>query len=532
MVVDISNSALENGNVLPYPDLGLSTTNRFRGGDTITDLTGVLHWSWAGSSGTDAWRIRPVGEWYSYVFDPTNPRPFDAPAVGGELTVASFNVLNYFSTIDATASNTSGDCGPSGGLDCRGADSASELQRQGAKAASALCAIGADIVGLMEIENNAAASLDALVAAAAAAGCTYSYVDTGTIGTDAIKVGLLYNPETVALLGVHAILDASVDPSFIDTKNRPVLAQSFVETATGEVLTVAVNHLKSKGSACDDVGDVDQGDGQGNCNGTRTAAAQALVDWLATDPTASGDPDALIIGDLNAYALEDPIVAIESAGYTNLVSLFGGANAYSYVFDGQTGYLDHALANASLLAQVTGTAVWHINADEPPAFDYNDTILDPGEASFEPHPDALPLYLADERRASDHDPLIVGLSLGPPLPDSDGDGIPDAADNCPIEPNPGQGDIDGDGDGDACDSTSTQCAVSALLIADTRFAPGSHALGSDVSVTTEGSVALESGSDMTFTAPTHRLGFGFRVADGAGLHVRVEPVNCSAAAAQ
>ena len=34
--------------------------------------------------------------------------------------------------------------------------------------------------------------------------------------------------------------------------------------------TVAVNHFKSKGSACNDVGDPDTGDGQGNCNLTRT----------------------------------------------------------------------------------------------------------------------------------------------------------------------------------------------------------------------------------------------------------------------
>ena len=133
-----------------------------------------------------------------------------------------------------------------------------------------------------------------------------------------------------------------------------MLAQTFEENATGSRFTVAVNHLKSKGSACDDVGDPDAGDGQGNCNGTRTLAAQALVDWLATDPTGSGDPDFLIIGDLNSYAMEDPISAIkagpdDAAGtsddYTNLVKQFLGTYAYSYVFDGQDGYLDHALSS-------------------------------------------------------------------------------------------------------------------------------------------------------------------------------------------
>ena len=51
-----------------------------------------------------------------------------------------------------------------------------------------------------------------------------------------------------------------------------------------------VNHLKSKGSDCNAVGDPDTGDGQGNCNMTRTAAAEALVDWMAGDPTAAVTP--------------------------------------------------------------------------------------------------------------------------------------------------------------------------------------------------------------------------------------------------
>lgn len=415
------NSALTNNTPLPYPlDLfssppitGLSLTDRFRGGDTLSNLTGVLHWSFAGASGTDAWRIRPVPEQYRYTFTPANPRPVTPPDVGGTLTVASFNVLNYFTTVDTTASTSSGSCGPSGTLDCRGADSAAELTRQTDKAAAALCGMDADIVGLMEIENNATASLSGLVNALnAVPGCgPYSFINTGTIGGDAIKVGLLYKTTTVSPVGSHAILTTAVDARFLDDKNRPALAQTFRDIASGEDFTVAVNHFKSKGSACDDVGDFDQNDGQGNCNQTRTAAAEALVDWLAAQPTGSTDPDRLIIGDLNAYAKEDPITAIRNAGYTDLVALYGGPTAYGYVFDGQTGYLDHALANNSLLAQVTGVAEWHINADEPPSFDYNDTVADTGEASFEAKPSALPLYQADERRTSDHDPVLIGLDL-------------------------------------------------------------------------------------------------------------------------
>jgi predicted extracellular nuclease len=172
-----------------------------------------------------------------------------------------------------------------------------------------------------------------------------------------------------------------------------------------------VNHLKSKGSDCNAVDDPDTGDGQGNCNLTRLAAAQALVDWLATDPTGSGDADALIIGDLNSYDKEDPIDAILAGAddtlatfddYTDLVYQYQGEFAYSYLFDGQLGYLDHALASPTMAAQVTGATVWHINADEPDILDYDMSFKqDPQDALFEPN----------AFRSSDHDPVIVGLDL-------------------------------------------------------------------------------------------------------------------------
>ncbi len=397
----------------PQPD-GFSTgaqgTDYFRGGDTVTSLTGVLHWSWAGQSGTDAWRIRPTTS-EPAVFSPTNVRPATPPAVGGSLTVASFNVLNYFTTLDEPGAV----CGPSS-LGCRGAHSEVERVRQLDKISAALSAMDADIVGVIEIENNADASLQSLVGALPG----YDYVDTGVIGGDAIKVGFIYKPATVSLVGAPAILDSSVDPAFIDDKNRPVLAQTFEEIATGGQLTVAVNHLKSKGTPCDDVGDVNAGDGQGNCNGTRAAAATALVDWLASDPTGSGDTDALIIGDLNAYAGEDPIRNITGAGYTDLLQSQIGSDVYGYLFDGQLGTLDYALSNASLTPQVAGVATWAINADEVNAFDYNDGIQDAAEQDFEAKPTGNSLYEANPFRSSDHDPVIVGLNLTVPVPTCNG----------------------------------------------------------------------------------------------------------------
>jgi hypothetical protein len=390
-----------------HPVPGLSTGNFFRGGDTITSLTGVLHWSFAGGPSPNAWRIRPVIEGgYNYAFTPVNTRPA-VPSVSGSLKVASFNVLNYFLTVDMTSSNSVGFCGPTGTLDCRGADSNQELQRQRTKMLAALAAIDADVFGFMEMENSTGVEPLADIVAGLPG---YDYIDTGVVGTDAIRVGIIYKTSTVQPVGNYAILDSSVDPNFIDTRNRPALAQTFIEIATGGRVTVVVNHLKSKGSGCG-TGDDDTTTGQGNCNGTRTLAAQALANWLATDPTGSGDSDVLIIGDLNSYAKEDPIVALQNAGYIDLVAAFGGPSAYGYVFDGQLGYLDHALSNASLTPQVAGVAEWHINADEIPLFDYNDDVRDTGEAAFEEESDVLPLYEPNEFRTSDHDPVIVGLNL-------------------------------------------------------------------------------------------------------------------------
>lgn len=406
------NDAISNGPDEPYPWPvgGLDITNRFRGGETITGLTGVMHWSWAGS-GANMWRLRPVADAsVDYDFAPAETSA-DLEDVGGDVRVASFNVLNYFETIDETSSSSSGPCGPLGDMDCRGADSIDELDVQREKIVAAVSEIDADVVGLIEIQNDTGASTQALVNALNAEGTgTYASIDTGFIGGDAIKVALIYQPATVTPVGDFAILDSSVDPTFLDDRNRPALVQTFEENATGERFTVAVNHFKSKGSAC--TGDPDLLDGAGNCNVTRTDAANALANFLAGDPTGSGDPDFLIIGDLNSYRMEDPITALQAAGYTDLVAQFEGDDAYSYVFDGQLGYLDHALANDSLVPQVAGVTTWHINADEVPLFDYNDAVATTGEASFDRESAANDLTDTSELRSSDHDPVVIGLDLG------------------------------------------------------------------------------------------------------------------------
>jgi hypothetical protein len=371
----------------PVPYLGDGGTLRL--GDALAGLEGVLGFAFGRH------RIHPTRP---VRFERVEPRPEAPPAIGNAgLRVAALNVHGYFD----------GDGAGGGFPTARGAASPEELALQRAKLAELLARLDADLLALVELENDGAGAGSALADLAAAVasrtGRVLAAVDPGGgLGSHPIAVGLLYRPEVLAPSGPPAVLDARAHPGFDDARNRPSLAQSFVFPATGERFTAVVNHWKSKGSPCDAAGDPDRGDGQGACSGTRSAAARALVEWLARDPTASAGAGVLVLGDLNAYAEEDPLRILASAGYLDLLRWFGGEREHTYVFDGEAGRLDHALASPALLARATGAGVWHANADEPSVLDYRSA--NPPEVQ-EPDP----------FRASDHDPILVGL-FAPPEP--------------------------------------------------------------------------------------------------------------------
>ena len=409
----LDSITLDDGRTSQNPDPALHPNgsifdmeNLFRGGSLVTDLTGVMDYAFG------AYTIQPS---HGSTYSDSNPRTTSPDLDEGELVVASLNVLNYFTTID-TGSDI---CGPSNDMECRGADTADELTRQREKILSALVGMDADVVGLIEIENDrSGVSPDYAVAdlvnglnAILGVG-TYNYIATGAIGTDAIKVAMIYKTASVTRIGNFAILDSSFDPSFYDGYNRPALAVSFEDNLSGEGFTVVVNHLKSKGSDCDANADPDIGDGAGNCNLTRTSAAAVEVDWLATDPTNTGVDNIILIGDFNAYDKEDPIDAIKAGpddilgtadDYLDMILEMQGENAYGYVYDAQVGYLDYALANSSFAQYIVGVNFWHINADEPDLIDFDMTYkLDAQDALFAP----------DAYRSSDHDPVLVSISFG------------------------------------------------------------------------------------------------------------------------
>lgn len=390
----------------------LSASNTLRGGDTVTGATGVLTYTWAGNSASgNAYRLRPINSLGGEAtFTAANERPTGTPAVGGTIKVASANLLNFFDTFTGCTGGVGG-----AAIDCRGASDATEYQRQLAKEVAALTSLRADVVGVMELENDGygpTSSIQALVDAlnVAEGPGTWAFVDpdaatgmTNAAGTDAIRTALLYRPASVSVVPGTVTTDRA--PGAFE---RNPVAATFA-TRDGEKLTVVSNHFKSKGS-CPAAGDpnADAGDGQGCWNLRRTQQATELVSWLHdTVIPAAGDPDVVVLGDLNAYAQEDPVAVLAAAGYVDLGPAFSPEGpsgfTYSYAFDGQWGTLDHVLASASLRPRVTGADEVHINADEPSVLDYTTDFKSAGQLTS--------LYAPDRFRTSDHDPVVVGLDL-------------------------------------------------------------------------------------------------------------------------
>jgi hypothetical protein len=231
-----------------------------RVGDSVTGLTGVMHFAFGD------YRIQPV---VSPPFVAANPRPTASPIVGGTLKVAAANVLNYFN----------GDGAGGGFPTSRGAETAVEFARQRAKTIASLTTLRADVLGLMEMENDSTATenaaiedlLDGLNADPMTG--TYAFIDTGVIGTDQIRVALLYNPATVTPVGTTGVLLTGTFEGF----SRPPIAQAFEENITGAVFIVVVNHFKSKGCGGATGLDLDQGDGQSCFNAKRVQSANELM---------------------------------------------------------------------------------------------------------------------------------------------------------------------------------------------------------------------------------------------------------------
>jgi predicted extracellular nuclease len=302
------------------------------------------------------------------------------PREPGTPRIVSLNLLNYFN----------GD-GRGGGFPApRGARSLDEFEAQRARLRAAFELLQPDLLAVMELENDGfgadSAAEDLREDLERATGVSWRMVDPGMgrLGTDQIAVGLLFRPDRFEALGGPAVLDAAP----FDLLSRTPLAQAFEHSASGRRFTVVVNHFKSKGSCPEQGRNQDQDDGQGCWNAARTAAARALAPWVHSLAKAT-DGRALILGDLNAYRLEDPVRELVDAGFRDLTGSAGPGHRYSYVYRGQSGTLDHALATPALAREVSLAQILNVNSPYPPGVTSN---------AFRDAP-----WL----RSSDHDPVLV-----------------------------------------------------------------------------------------------------------------------------
>ena len=393
---------LDDGSALqfptPVPYLGGDGT--VRAGDTLAEVTGVIDYGLASAraDGPGTWKIHPVRPPGLVRSNPRSPGP---AGVGGDLRIAAANVDNFF----ATLADGHGRCGPRGlAADCRGARNAAEFERQRAKIVEMLAALDADVVALMEIENDGGPALrslvDALNARAGSAAWAALGEPPGGSGGDAIRTALIYRPARVVPVGPPR---ADHDP----VHNRPPLAQAFAAPGGGAGFNVIASHFKSR--RCDAAvgAEADRGDLQGCWSHRRRQQARALARFAGAVARASGVADTLLVGDFNAYAREDPPAALAAKGFADQAARFD-PGGYSYVFDGASGRLDGVFANPPMAARVTGVATWHVDADEPGLLDYAFALRAPGAAPSSP-------WTPTPWRASDHDPVVVGLRLlGPP----------------------------------------------------------------------------------------------------------------------
>lgn len=484
-----SDGKAPNGQIPYYPAFFADPEKNYvRIDDSVTGLTGVVDYSYGD------FRIivpKALENANTINFDHNTDRT-ESPVIdtdygtdGFTVKVATQNVLNYFNSPFGGSDNNFGDN--------RGAESQQEFERQQAKIVEAVYGLDSDIIGLMEIENNGFGDFSAINELLAAINAKYYDEDYGdrnnknsihnryvfvgfdknadvilddqdTVGSDAITTGIIYRPSKVAVVSGKVIpMPEQHAPMIVDENGAPIIdgkgeiresgdnyqrstvAATFNILNTGKRLTVAVNHLKSKGSTCyeDWLGwetwsnfdpaedDVRNDDFQGSCENFRVAAAYHLGAEMAK---IGGDQ--VVLGDMNSYANEDPMLVLTSnptqkdiyaAGYTflgkepqfgangqKITTTYGylnavdlktaeGKTAWSYSYNDEVGSLDHLLITGALEDRLVDAVDWHINAPESSLYDYNHKYK--GGDTNEPNP----FYAETAYRSSDHDPALVSL---------------------------------------------------------------------------------------------------------------------------
>lgn len=367
---------------VPYPAPALALDHTVRAGDRIHRLEGVLDYRFG------SWRLQPLS---TPEFQTVNPRP-ESPRrpEASSVRVATMNLENYFN----------GD-GKGGGFPtARGAGSQAALKRQTARLVTTLTGLNADIIAVMEIENDGSGPKSAVARLAAAMGENWHFSVSGQRHQDVIRSAFLFDSEKVQVSSAPKTITTGP----FHNAGRVPLVQTFRVPHIDRSIRVVATHFKSKNCRGAQGLNQDQNDEQGCFGATRNRAAEAVIDWLeGTQPEADKPADSdsgahvgtLITGDLNSYAMEPPLTRLRNAGFVDLLRHFQGLESYSYRYRGGAGTLDYILADATLIPHVMNATSWAVNADEPSALGYQD----------QPKPVSVPW------RSSDHDPIVVDLAF-------------------------------------------------------------------------------------------------------------------------
>ena len=287
----------------------------------------------------------------------------------GRLVVCAQNLRNYYVTNTAQLDEVFN--GKNGGLDGK-TD----------RIVSAFLHLDADIFAVCEIECMASTVAHLTDALNTAAGTTrYGYVSDPQESSERTQSAFIYRTDKVKPYRDN--LAGSNDPYQYSHRNR---IQTFEEISTGERFILSMNHFKAK-----------EGDND-NTDANRERNANDLLNKLSV---ITYDPDALIMGDLNCTISESPLQILLNAGYTEMLLEYN-PDAYSHDYSGYE-LIDHAFANGTLKTQIKGADVYHIN-----------TSSKKGDSNW----------------YSDHDPVLVSLSLNangdhpdnPANPDNPGEG--------------------------------------------------------------------------------------------------------------
>ena len=371
----------------------LSAKNQIQLGQTL-HTSGVMHYAF-GQYKLQATTVNKLGK-------PLGSSQLKPEQTGGKIKIASFNVENFFTTLD----NGSEICGPLKNFGCRGADNEIEFKRQLAKLVKVINTADASVVGLQELENNENQSIQALVDGLNHSAGTrkWAFIDTGLLGDDAIKVALIYQVSQLKPQGDFALLNRAANPDFLENKNRIIVAQTFNDFE-GNAFNIATVHFKSK--SCRDATGIylDQKDGQGCYNPTRVQVAQQLAQWLQSDPTNQQAEATFIVGDFNSYQQEDPMESLKSAGFYNVAEKYLPEENWTTSYRGTVGSLDYILANKAAKTLTTGLTQWHINSVVMEQFGYN---VEPFSENFSK---PASFYLEDPYASSDHDVVIAGFEF-------------------------------------------------------------------------------------------------------------------------